>query len=154
MGGSFIAAYEIINNIAIYTAPGVDSAYTVFEVAIIGTGGLNVLGAACTTGHTAADHLLVTTYYWSQAIIVALAVSTQLLPQCMQHIKSTLLSVLLNSAIIGTITTTTTATASTGEAAIRSRYEGFTTDATRPLQIWGLDFNPTDGTFTKRECDA
>jgi hypothetical protein len=42
---SFIAVYEIINNIAIYTAPGVDPAYTVFEVAIIGTGGLNVLGA-------------------------------------------------------------------------------------------------------------
>jgi hypothetical protein len=42
---SFVAAYEIINNIAIYTAAGVDPAYTVFETAIIGTGGLNVIGA-------------------------------------------------------------------------------------------------------------
>eukprot|EP00953_Heterococcus_sp_UTEX-ZZ885_P036867 18976-Heterococcus_DN1.PRE.1 len=42
---NLISVYEIINNIAIYTAPGIDPAYSVFEVAIIGTGGLNVLGA-------------------------------------------------------------------------------------------------------------
>eukprot|EP00953_Heterococcus_sp_UTEX-ZZ885_P023011 12678-Heterococcus_DN1.PRE.1 len=95
LDGSFIAAYEIINNIAIYTAPGVDPAYTVFEVAIIGTGGLNYSAAADAA--------------------------------------------------------TTATAATTGEAAVRSRYEGFTTDATRPVQIWGLDFNPTDGTFTKRD---
>jgi hypothetical protein len=40
----FVAAYEIINNIAIYTQPGIDPAYTVFETAIIGTGGLNAIG--------------------------------------------------------------------------------------------------------------
>jgi hypothetical protein len=46
---NLISVYEIINNVAIYTLPGVDPAYSVFEVAIIGTGGLNVLGAGAYT---------------------------------------------------------------------------------------------------------
>jgi hypothetical protein len=46
---NLISVYEIINNVAIYTLPGVDPAYSVFEVAIIGTGGFNVLGAGAFT---------------------------------------------------------------------------------------------------------
>jgi hypothetical protein len=35
---AFIAAYELVNNVAIYTKPGVDPAYSVIEGARIGTG--------------------------------------------------------------------------------------------------------------------
>jgi hypothetical protein len=77
----FIAAYGLSNNVAIYTLPGRDPAYTNFEAAIIATGGANVLGA--------------------------------------------------------------------GEAAVRARFEGFTTDSSRPVQLWALDFK-ADGTYTKR----
>eukprot|EP00953_Heterococcus_sp_UTEX-ZZ885_P034607 17903-Heterococcus_DN1.PRE.1 len=143
LDGSFIAAYEIINNVAVYTAPGVDPAYTVFEVAIIGTGGLNVLGAACV-------HVLITlppSIYRSHAVIVVLAEDTQLPHTLKAH--AALQEVLYlhcccycrHCHLLLII----------GEAAIRSVYEGFTTDASRPVEIFGLDFNPTDGSFTKRE---
>jgi hypothetical protein len=29
--------------------------------------------------------------------------------------------------------------------------QGFTTDPTRPVQIWALDFSYKDGTFSKRD---
>lgn len=80
-GNAFFSAYEIVNNVAIYTSDGVDPAYVSWEAALIGTGGVTALGLA--------------------------------------------------------------------EATTRSRFEGFTTDSSRPIQIWGLDFNPADGSVTK-----
>jgi hypothetical protein len=104
LDGSFIAAYEIINNIAICSAPGVDPAYTVFGVAIISTSGLNVLGAGtdlqpaseqCITVMSKQLVPLITllpSIYRSHAVIVVLAVHTHVLLQGLSHIKSTLMS--------------------------------------------------------------
>jgi hypothetical protein len=41
---TYISAYSIVNNTAIYTTAGVDPAYVEIEVTLVGTGGLNVLG--------------------------------------------------------------------------------------------------------------
>jgi hypothetical protein len=60
-----------------------------------------------------------------------------------QHCTNTVAAAAIAATAIATATTV-------GEAAIRSVYEGFTTDATRPVQIWALDFKAADGTFTKR----
>jgi hypothetical protein len=38
-----------------------------------------------------------------------------------------------------------------GEAVIRTRFEGMTTDPTRNVHIYAIDFNPTDGTTTDRD---
>ncbi len=42
---TYISAYSIVNNTAIYTTPNTDPAYVEIEVTLMGTGGLNVLGA-------------------------------------------------------------------------------------------------------------
>jgi hypothetical protein len=41
---TYISAYSIVNNTAIYTTPSTDPAYVQIEVTLIGTGGLNVAG--------------------------------------------------------------------------------------------------------------
>jgi hypothetical protein len=41
---TFISAHTIVNNFAIYTAPGTDPAYLAIDVALMGTGGTTVLG--------------------------------------------------------------------------------------------------------------
>jgi len=43
---TYVAAHTIINNTAIFTAPGTNPAYILTDTALIGTGGLSVLGAA------------------------------------------------------------------------------------------------------------
>lgn len=79
---TYISAHTVIDNTAIYTAPGTNPAYVAVDVTIIGTGGLTVLGA--------------------------------------------------------------------GEAAIRTRFEGFTTDPSRNIHLYGIDVNP-DGTTSDRD---
>lgn len=80
---TYVSAHTIVNNTAIYTAAGTDPAYVSTEVALIGTGGLSVLGA--------------------------------------------------------------------GEAAIRTRFEGMTTDPSRNIHLYGMDLNPTTGAVTDRD---
>lgn len=80
--GTYVSAHTITSNVAIYTSPGTDPAYTAVEVTIIGTGGLTVLGA--------------------------------------------------------------------GEAVIRTRFEGMTTDPSRNIHLFGIDVNP-DGTTSDRD---
>jgi hypothetical protein len=82
---NYISAHTIIDNIAVYTAPGSTPVYVGIEVSLIGTGGLTVLGA--------------------------------------------------------------------GEAAIRTRFEGMTTDASpsRRIHLYGMDFNPATGAVTDRD---
>lgn len=41
---TYISAYSIVNNTAIYTTPNTDPAYVEIEVTLMGTGGLNVAG--------------------------------------------------------------------------------------------------------------
>jgi len=74
VAGTYVSAYSITNNVGIWTAPGVNPAYIMVEVALMGTGGLSVLGA--------------------------------------------------------------------GEAVIRTRFEGMTTDQTRQVHLYGVDFAP------------
>jgi len=81
--GFYISAHTIVNNIAIYTAAGIDPAYVTIGVSLIGTGGLIILGVA--------------------------------------------------------------------EAAIRTRFEGMTTDETRLIRLFGNDINPVNGVVTDRE---
>lgn len=38
-----------------------------------------------------------------------------------------------------------------GEAAIRTKFEGMTTDATRGIHLYGMDLNPADGSITERD---
>jgi len=38
-----------------------------------------------------------------------------------------------------------------GEAAIRTKFEGMTTDPTRPIHLYGMDMNPADGSITERD---
>ena len=38
-----------------------------------------------------------------------------------------------------------------GEAAVRTRFEGMTTDETRMVRLYGIDINPADGSTTDRE---
>ena len=80
---TYVSAFSIVDNIAIYTWPGTNPAYVMTEVTIIGTGGLTVAGA--------------------------------------------------------------------GEAAARTRFEGMTTDATRNIHLYGIDFDPTTGATTDRD---
>jgi len=80
---TYISAHTIVNNTAIYTAPGKDPAYLMTEVALIGTGGLTVVGA--------------------------------------------------------------------GEAAARTRFEGMSTDPTRTIHLYGIDFNPATGATSDRD---
>lgn len=82
-GGTYISAHTMINNVAIFTAPGTNPAYVSIEVGLIGTGGLTVFGA--------------------------------------------------------------------GEAAIRTKFEGMTTDETRGIHLYGIDINPVDGSTTDRD---
>ena len=79
---TFISAFSIDDNIAIYTKPGVNPAYVNIEVAIIGTGGVTIPGA--------------------------------------------------------------------GEAADRMKVEGMTTDASRIIHLYALDYN-ADGSAVQRD---
>jgi hypothetical protein len=45
LANTYVSAYSIVDNTAIYTAPGADPAYVQIEVTLVGTGGLNVAGA-------------------------------------------------------------------------------------------------------------
>ncbi len=79
---TYISAHTIINNTAIYTAPGTSPVYVSVDTSLIGTGGLTVLGA--------------------------------------------------------------------GEATIRTRFEGITTDPTRQIHLFAVDVN-ADGSTTDRD---
>jgi hypothetical protein len=81
--GTYIAAHTIVSNVAVFTAPGIDPAYVMTEVSLIGTGGLTVLGA--------------------------------------------------------------------GEAVIRTRFEGMSTDPTRLVHLYGIDLNPATGATSDRD---
>ena len=80
---TYIAVHTIESNVAIFTQPGVNPAYVRTDVALIGTGGLTVLGA--------------------------------------------------------------------GEAVIRTRFEGMSTDPSRIVHLYGIDINPTTGATTDRD---
>jgi hypothetical protein len=73
---TYIAAYQVIGNVGLFTAPGDDPSYVAIDVGLIGTGG-----------------------------------------------------------------TTTALT----EAAARTRFEGFTTDPSRNIFLWGIDVDPCSG---------
>jgi hypothetical protein len=79
---TYVAAHTIVDNVAVFTAPGTDPAYVSIEVSLIGTGGLTVIGA--------------------------------------------------------------------GEAVIRTRFEGMTTDPTRNVRIYGVDIDGNTGLTTDR----
>jgi len=81
VASTYISAHTIVNNIAIYTAPGTNPAYVAVDVGLMGTGG--VTAAALT------------------------------------------------------------------EATVRTRFEGFTTDSTRKIHLYGLDY--VNGTPTDRD---
>jgi len=81
--GSYVSAYSMINNAAIFTWPGTSPAYVSTEVTLIGTGGLTVLGA--------------------------------------------------------------------GEATIRTRFEGMTTDPSRGVHLYGIDLNAATSASTDRD---
>lgn len=80
---TYISAHTISDNTAIYTWPGTSPAYVSTEVALIGTGGLTVIGA--------------------------------------------------------------------GEAAIRTRFEGMTTDPSRNVHLYGIDLDPATGASSDRD---
>jgi hypothetical protein len=75
---TYISAHTITNNIAIYTAAGIDPAYVAIDVALMGTGGVTAAGLT--------------------------------------------------------------------EAAARTRFEGFSTDVTRIVHLFGIDVLPTGQT--------
>jgi len=81
--GTYISAHTITSNVAVFTAPGTNPAYVSVEVALIGTGGLTVIGA--------------------------------------------------------------------GEAVIRTRFEGMTTDPSRNIHLYGIDLNPLTGATSDRD---
>lgn len=83
IASTYVSAHTIVNNIAIYTAPGTNPAYVMTDVTLIGTGGLTVLGA--------------------------------------------------------------------GEAAVRTRFEGMTTDPSRNIHLYGIDLDPVTGATTDRD---
>ena len=83
LGNTYLSAHTIVNNTAIYTAPGTDPAYVMIDVTLAGTGGLNVLGA--------------------------------------------------------------------GEAAVRTRFEGMTTDPSRNIHLYGIDLDPLTGASHDRD---
>ncbi|HEY6808936.1 MAG TPA: hypothetical protein VI160_09135 [Gemmatimonadales bacterium] len=85
-GGSattYVSAHTIVSNIAVFTAPGTNPAYIMIDTALIGTGGLSVLGA--------------------------------------------------------------------GEAVIRTRFEGATTDTGRLVHLYAIDTDPLTGATTDRD---
>ncbi|TMB33878.1 MAG: hypothetical protein E6J61_04675 [Deltaproteobacteria bacterium] len=81
--GTYVAAWSITNNVGIWTAPGTNPAYIMVDVALMGTGGLSVLGV--------------------------------------------------------------------GEAVIRTRFEGMTSDQTRTVHLSGVDFAPLTGAISDRD---
>ncbi|HEY5675558.1 MAG TPA: hypothetical protein VIR81_02155, partial [Myxococcales bacterium] len=81
--GTYVSAHTIVNNVAVYTYPGTDPAYIMTDTALIGTGGLTVLGA--------------------------------------------------------------------GEAVIRTRFEGMSTDPSRLVHVYGIDQDPLTGATTDRD---
>ncbi|HET7787849.1 MAG TPA: hypothetical protein VFL36_17895 [Myxococcales bacterium] len=81
--GTYVSAHTIVNNVAVYTYPGTDPAYIMTDTALIGTGGLTVLGA--------------------------------------------------------------------GEAVIRTRFEGMSTDPSRIVHVYGIDQDPLTGATTDRD---
>ena len=81
--GTYVSAHTVSNNIAIFTWPGTNPAYVFTEVALIGTGGLTVIGG--------------------------------------------------------------------GEAAIRTRFEGMSTDPSRNIHLYGIDLDPATGASTDRD---
>lgn len=83
LASTYVSAYSIIDNTAIYTAPNTDPAYIEIEVTLVGTGGLNVVGV--------------------------------------------------------------------GEAAIRTRFEGMSTDPTRAVHLYAIDLDPATGAGSDRD---
>jgi K319-like protein len=80
---SYIAAYQVIANVGIFTAAGTDPAYVAVDVMLLGVGGQTVAGGA--------------------------------------------------------------------EATARTRFEGFTTDPSRNIQLYAIDVKPCDGTESTRD---
>src|SRR4051812_1289294 len=83
LAGTYVSAWGITNNIAVYTFPGTNPAYIMIDAALLGTGGLTVLGV--------------------------------------------------------------------GEAAFRTRFEGMTTDPSRSVHLYGVDFSPITGAISDRD---
>jgi hypothetical protein len=83
LAGTYVSAWGITNNIAVYTFPGTNPAYIMNDVALLGTGGLTVIGL--------------------------------------------------------------------GEAAFRTRFEGMTTDPSRNVHLYGVDFSPITGAISDRD---
>jgi hypothetical protein len=83
VASTYISAYSVVDNTAIYTAPGTNPAYVEIEVTLIGTGGLNVPGV--------------------------------------------------------------------GEAAARTRFEGMSTDPSRPIHLYAIDLDPATGASSDRD---
>jgi hypothetical protein len=83
LANTYISAHTLVNNVAIYTWPGTNPAYTAIDVSFVGTGGLTVVGA--------------------------------------------------------------------NEAAIMTRFEGFSTDTSRYVHLYGIDLNPTTGATSDRD---
>ena len=84
--GTYIAAFQVIGNVGLFTAPGDSLAYVATDVFILGVGGNTVAGAA--------------------------------------------------------------------EATVRTRFEGFTTDPTRNILLYGLDVDACTGNETPRPWGA
>ncbi|HEY0190752.1 MAG TPA: hypothetical protein VGC42_06485, partial [Kofleriaceae bacterium] len=80
---TYVAAYNLVDNTAIYTAPHTDPAYVMIDVTLAASGGADVAGAA--------------------------------------------------------------------EAATRTRFEGMTTDPSRPIHLYGIDLDPVTGAATDRD---
>jgi hypothetical protein len=83
VAGTYVSAWSITNNVGIWTVPGTNPAYAMIEVALMGTGGLSVLGA--------------------------------------------------------------------GEATARTRIEGMSTDQTRTIHLYAVDFAPLTGLTSDRD---
>jgi hypothetical protein len=83
IASTYVSAHTLVNNVAIYTWPGTNPAYTAIDVSFIGTGGLTVIGA--------------------------------------------------------------------NEAAIMTRFEGFSTDTARVVHLYGIDLNPSTGATSDRD---
>jgi len=81
--GTYVSAWSLTNNIGIWTAPGSNPAYVMIDTALLGTGGLSVLGV--------------------------------------------------------------------GEAVIRTRFEGMTTDTGRGIHLYGVDFDPLTAAVSDRD---
>lgn len=79
---TYIAAYQLIDNVGIFTAPGTEPSYVAIDVAILGVGGTTQAGLT--------------------------------------------------------------------EATARTRFEGFTTDPSRNIFLWGIDVDPCTGKQTAR----